>query len=160
MKCRWVHIIDSNSAHATPDEGSFSKLPNGDDLEIGSMPCPEKGGVITPYEEIWRKIPPSSGSNLSWILQTTGDGNTFIGRIGGGFIALQQGENGFAARSESWDDASGKWVEKYAIGPLEGSPSMVAIGERALDGEERWTIGETVEVQGRKYVVRAFELLA
>lgn len=159
MKCRWVHIIDSNSAHATPDEGSFSKLPNGDDLEIGSMPCPEKGGVITPYEEVWRKIPPSPGSDLSWILQSFGDGKTFIGRIGGGFIALKQGEKEFIAVNETWDSSQGKWMRKYAIGESEGCLSMVSAASRTLPGEEEWAIGATVEVLGEKYVVKAFERL-
>jgi len=154
-----VHIIDSNSAHATPDEGAFSKLPNGDDLEVGAMPCPEKGGAITPYEEVWRKIPPAPGSKLSWILQSVGDGATFLGRIGGGLIVLRQAEKGFGARSESWDDAQGKWVEKYAIGELDGCLSMVAAGVRTLDGEEEWKIGGTAEVLGEQYVVRAFERL-
>ena len=124
------------------------------------MPCAEKGGVVTPYEEVWRKIPPPPGSDLSWILQSVGDEKTFIGRIGGGFIALRQGETGFGARSESWDGERGNWVEKYAIGKLKGCPSIVGAGAGVMEGEEDWTIGKTVEVLGEKYVVKAFEKLS
>lgn len=159
VKCRWIHIIDSKSAHATPDEGSFSKLPNGDDLEIGSMPCPEKGGVVTPYEEVWRKIRPSPGSDLSWILQSVEDQKTFLGRVGGGFIVLRQRDAGFGARSEQWNDDEGKWVQKYAIGELDDCPSMVDGERRTLEGEGGWKIGDTVDILGKKYEVKAYERL-
>ncbi|KAH8595740.1 hypothetical protein B0O99DRAFT_594491 [Bisporella sp. PMI_857] len=159
LKCRWIHHIDSNSAHAVPDEGQFSKLPNGDDLETGSMPCPERGGEVTPYEEVWRKISPSLGSDISWILQRVGGGKCWVGRIGGGFMVLQQGEKGFGARREEWDEASGEWTRKYELGDLEECLSMVNFGARVFDGEEAWKVGETVAVLGSDYLVKAFERL-
>lgn len=110
---------------------------------------------------------------------------TFLGRIGGVFVALRQGlecirapaasttsttsgsvgwvpQRGgpVSARREEWDAASSSWREKYVLGP-DGwdMPSLVT----GLEGEGRgcWRVpGEKVVVKGEDYVVRAFEELA
>jgi Protein HRI1 len=155
VKCRWIKAIDS--LHSTePDEGTFTTLPNGDDLETGSMPCAEKGDAVTDYEEIWRKLSPRPGPNYGWILQSV-EGTTFLGRIGGGYLALSEKKGRkFGARSEEWSAADG-WRVKYAIGDLEGVPSFASAGTELLDGESSWKTGETVLVFGTEYIVRGFE---
>jgi hypothetical protein len=148
-------MIDSLGP-SEPDEGSFTPLPNGDDLETGSMPCPEKGGAVTDYEEVWRGLRPREGSQYAWILQSV-DRKTFLGRIGGGYMALHEGEKGgFGARREEWDINQG-WTIKYEIGGVEGVPSLAAIGNIIFDGEESWKIGHIVMISGKEYEVRAWE---
>ncbi|KAG9244125.1 hypothetical protein BJ878DRAFT_480463 [Calycina marina] len=161
LKCRWIHVIDSNGAPAVPDQGSFSKLPNGDDLEVGAMPCAEKNGEVTSYEEIWRVVKPSisPGQPLAWILQSSEDGKVFIGRIGGTYMAMVQTERGFGARREEWESESKKWKGKYAMGEVEGCASLVGGDGSELDGEEGWSVGCKVELKGTEYVVRAWEKL-
>ena len=148
-------MIDSLGP-SEPDEGSFTALPNGDDLETGSMPCPEKGGAVTDYEEVWRGLSPKKGSKHAWILQSV-DSKTFLGRIGGAYMALHEGQKGgFGARREEWDVNQG-WDVKYEIGEVEGVPSLAAHGKVVFDGEESWKIGHTVAISSDKYVVRAWE---
>lgn len=161
MKCRWVHIIDSHGSSA-PDEGSFTPLPNGDALETGVMPCPERGGAVTPYEEVWRELTPLAGPLWSWILQSAEEeedgGKSFLGRIGGGYLALCEGREGFGARREEWDAQRRVWGAKYAIGDVQALPSLRTFGE-LVDGEEGWSVGQKVSVGARQFVVRAFEKL-
>lgn len=155
MQCRWIKIIDSLGS-AEPDEGTFTPLANGDDLETGSMPCAERGNAVTEYEEVWRKLCPRPGPEHGWILQSVA-GKTFLGRIGGGYLALSKEEGRkFGARSEEWDPENG-WKVKYAIGDVESVPSFAGTGSELLDGEASWKIGERVVVFGKEYVVRAFE---
>jgi len=158
VKCRWIKTIDSLGP-SDPDEGEFTKLPNGDDLETGEMPCAEKGDVVTKYEEVWRQLKPLPGPKHAWIIQSV-DGKTFLGRIGGGFMALSQKVVGkFSARSEEWNEQEG-WKTKYAIGEVGGVSSFASIGSGEIEGESSWKIGEKVEVQGGEYIVRSFEVLA
>jgi hypothetical protein len=155
VKCRWIKIIDSLGP-SQPDEGSFITLPNGDSLETGSMPCPEKGGAVTEYEEVWRKLEPREGVKHAWILQSV-DGKTFLGRIGGEHIALREGKGStFGARWEQWDVNNG-WSVKYEIGDVEGVPSLASVGREVFEGEQRWRVDYTVEILGKQFVVRAWE---
>jgi hypothetical protein len=63
----------------------------------------------------------------------------------------------FGARSEEWS-VEGGWRVKYAIGDVEGVPSLADTGsDELLDDEVDWKIGETVVVFGKEYVVRALE---
>lgn len=159
VKCRWIKTIDSLGP-SEPDEGIFTPLPNGDDLETGSMPCAEKGGVVTDYEEIWRKLEPMAGpdgTKIAWILQSV-EGKTFLRRISGAYLALSQEEgHTFGARSEEWNAGAG-WCTKYAI-EAEGVPSFASFDNEHLEGEASWKLGETVEAFGTNYVVRALEVL-
>lgn len=155
VKCRWIKIIDSLGP-SDPDEGSFETLPNGDDLETGSMPCPDRGGAVTKYEEVWRKLNPREGVKHAWILQSMDD-KTFLGRIGGGYMALRAREGrSFGARREEWDVNDG-WSVKYKIGDVEGVPSLAAVEKQMFEGEEGWRTGHNVEVLGEQYMVRAWE---
>lgn len=158
LKCRWLHTIDSNGFTA-PDEGSFTDMPNGDSLEVGSMPCPERGGAVTDYEEVWRVLPPIPDPKRAWILESMdAERKTFLGRIGGGYMALSDKKGTkFAVRSEEWDAAKKSWKIKYTIGDVEEIPSLAEMAGEGFQGEEAWTEGSKVTVSGVEYTVRAFE---
>lgn len=151
------------------------------------MPRPDvPGKPETAYEEIWRDLPFKEGPDgsqrvLSWILESdeelggedqTISTKTFIGRIWGTYLALRQVQiqtrqkdaagnsvvrksgGDVSARREEWD---AEWKEKYAVGESAGElPSMLA----GLEGEGQgsWRIpGQKVVIQGKAYIVRAFE---
>jgi hypothetical protein len=115
---------------------------------------------MTPYEEVWRELSPLPGPRWAWILQSLGDeGKMFLARIGGGFLALCEGREAFGARREEWDPkGEGEWVVKYALGGVSTLPSMRQVG-KVVDGEEGWKIEDVVNVEGREFVVRAYEKL-
>jgi hypothetical protein len=127
------------------------------------MACPDRDGAVTPYEEVWRVLSPLAGPRWAWVLQSSEDGaeddggKTFLARIGGGYIALCEGKEGFGARREEWD-SKGDWTVKYALGDVRRLPSMREVGE-LVDGEEGWKVGDVVRVGGRQFVVRAYEKL-
>jgi hypothetical protein len=124
------------------------------------MSCPARNGAITPYEEVWRELSPLPGPRWAWILQSSGhDGKMFLARIGGGYLALCEGRETFGARREVWDSkGEGEWVARYALGDVSALPSLKGLGEM-VDGEEAWSVGDEVSVGGRKFVVRAYEIL-
>jgi hypothetical protein len=160
VKVRFLKTLDSLGV-TEPDEGSFTKLPNGDDFETGKMPCPERGMEVTEYEEVWRQIPHVAGPNRAWILESKGEGRKiFLGRIGGGYMAVgdKKGDS-FAARREEWDESKRRWFVKYAIGDVDDVPSIAEVGTDGLEDEADWQMGNTVLVLGREYLVRAFEAL-
>lgn len=160
VQVRFLKTLDSLGL-TSPDEGSFTTLPNGDDFETGRMPCPERGMEVTEYEEVWRQILPLPGSKRAWILESKGEGRkVFLGRIGGGYMAIggDSGE-GFGARREEWDERGRRWEVKYKIGDVGDIPSIVELGAEGFGGEAEWQMGNTVDVAGRDFLVRAFEAL-
>ncbi|KAJ5503568.1 Cytochrome P450 [Penicillium fimorum] len=189
LRVTFSHELDSHNAFETIDCGTFVPLPNGDDLEMGSMPRHDlPGAPDKEYEEVWRELPFREGpegpdKGLSWVLESddgdlgSGEGEvtvtkTFIGRIWGTYLALSQEQThtrqktpsgdlvvkksgaDVSARREEW---SSGWNEKYLVGEAAGSlPSMMVGFDE--EGKGSWKIpGEKVEVQGKKYIVRAFE---
>ncbi|KAJ5696874.1 hypothetical protein N7536_007286 [Penicillium majusculum] len=189
LRVTFSHELDSHNAFETVDCGTFVPLPNGNDLEMGSMPRHDlPGAPDKEYEEVWRELPFREGpegpkKGLSWVLESddgdlsSGEGEvtvtkTFIGRIWGTYLALRQTQThtrqknasgelvvkksgaDVSARREEWESG---WKEKYLVGEAAGAlPSMVV----GFDGEGvgSWRIpGEKVEVQGKTYIVRAFE---
>ncbi|KFZ23074.1 hypothetical protein V502_02436 [Pseudogymnoascus sp. VKM F-4520 (FW-2644)] len=162
LKCRWIKVIDSLGP-SDPDEGIFSPLPNGDDLETGSMPCAHKNDVVTDYEEVWRNLDLVPGPKRAWIIQSVENsprGGTFLGRVAGSFMALRQSDDlSFSVRSEGLDE-NAQWNVIYAVGQVEGVPSLAGVGISEFEGEEEWKEGNIVSVLGTKYVVRAFEDLS
>jgi len=131
----------------------------------------------------FREGPESAKKGMSWILESD-DGDlsevegevtvtkTFMGRIWGTYLAFQQTQthsrqkdeagawvvkrNGaeVSARREEWSD---KWEEKYVVGP---GGSAVPSMQTGFDGEGKgsWRVpGEKVVIQGKSFVVRAFE---
>jgi Protein HRI1 len=160
VRVRFSKTLDSQNM-TEPDEGEFTKLSNGDDFETGKMPCPEREMQVTEYEEVWRQIPPVPGPMRAWILESAGEGRkVFLGRIGGGYIAIgdKKGET-FGARREEWDERRKSWDVKYKIGDLGDVPSVAELGAEGFEGEADWKMGNTVTVLGRRYLVQAFELL-
>ena len=125
MKVKFTHEIDSRG-YTAPDEGIFTKLPNGDDLETGEMPRPEKDDVVTPYEEIWHEFPAPPEASVSWILRgdSSEDGTTFLGRLEDAYMAFKKTPQGaFTALREERDTKTDEWKVKYLIGS-EKLPSM------------------------------------
>jgi len=166
LTCKWTHWIDSNG-YTEPDIGSFQPTSEStDSIETGSMLNPETN-AITPYEEVWRTLAASFPDkfHFAWILRSIDD-KTFLGRVGGDFIALKGGNEGpswstgFAARRESWDDGKADWITKYEAGDeqnLRQVPRM-ATG-KDMGWEQGCKKGDVVEVFGAKYIVCAIEEL-
>lgn len=189
VKVTFSHELDSHNAFETIDCGTFVPLPNGDALEMGSMPRHDlPGAPDKEYEEVWRELPFREGpegpkKGLSWVMESD-DGDlsneegsvtvtkTFIGRIWGTYLALRQmqihtrqktpsGElvvkkfgADVSARREEWESG---WKEKYLVGEDAGALPSMLVG---FDGEGvgSWRVpGEKVQVQGKTYIVRAFE---
>jgi hypothetical protein len=133
----------------------------------------------------FREGPEGAKQGISWILESDDaflalgeqEGQVtvnkiFMGRIWGTYLAFQQtqthtnqkDESGVwsvkrsggevSARREEW---SSKWEEKYVVGPdVAAVPSM----KNGFDGEGvgTWRIpGEKVLIQGKSFIVRAFE---
>lgn len=138
-----------------PDEAYFVKMENGDDLEIGSTPCPPKDGAVTAYEEVWRDITAKMQSgDQSWILQSS-DGTTFIGKVGSIYLAIKKGVDGtFSARKEELD---GAWRVSFES---EGqSLPQVTQVLKAFEVEGRdWAVGEKAIIAGIEYEVRGFSI--
>ncbi|PSN72889.1 hypothetical protein BS50DRAFT_582503 [Corynespora cassiicola Philippines] len=157
LHCRWYHIIDSRGSF-DPDEGKFKKLPNGDDLETGSMPCPEKGNQVTPYEEVWRELQPTVGRERGWILQMQeGNCNKFIGKYGGVFLAMSQDDGkAFSVRKEDLVDGEAglKWALEYEYG-VPNLPSLSNMELMKFPGETDWRLGDRVAIGNETYEVRA-----
>ncbi|CAK7239652.1 MAG: hypothetical protein STHCBS139747_001086 [Sporothrix thermara] len=164
LHCRWHHIIDSRNTFA-PDEGSFVTLPNGDSLETGSMACAERGGAVTPYEEVWRTL--STGSEPGWILRrdcAAAKTITFLGRVGDEYFAMEQTAGGgpLSAQREALetggDDNNGTahWVVKFGDGEAV-LPSLARTGLATFPDEASWTEGSEVDIEGEKYTVCAVE---
>ncbi|KAJ5746643.1 hypothetical protein N7520_011825 [Penicillium odoratum] len=184
LRVSFTHELDSHNAFESVDCGTFVSLPNGDDLETGSMPRPDlPGAPETEYEEVWRELPFREGpegakKGVSWVLESD-DGDlgedgevtvvkTFLGRIWGTYLALQQeqilvrrkdagqwivSKTGaeVSARREEWMDS--KWEERYVVGGSGNQlPSMMTVGE-----EKGWMPGERVLVLGKSFIVRAYE---
>lgn len=180
----FTHDIDSNNNFNVSDPCPFIPLPNGDDLETGTMSRPDvPGAPLTNYEEVWRYLPPVSGSQMSsplvaWILESDdGDGlvaqrrvnKTFLGRIGDRYLTLRQEQTHttgpdwqvkvsggeVSGRSEVW--CGDHWETNYALGSsLHALPSMSR--DFDLVDQASWDkAGQWVVVGGRRYIVRAFE---
>lgn len=172
---RFTHELDSHGVFSTADCGTFSTLPNGDDLEVGEMPRADiPGAPVCAYEEVWRSLVPPVGAEgeghcVSWVLEGRKNGGegevvrTFLGRAGGVYIALRQvqtiqgdvkqgGE--VSARREEWGVSSG-WRDKYIFGLDCGSlPLMTDVGE----DQREWKQGQMVVVCGEEYVVRGLDV--
>ncbi|KPM38682.1 hypothetical protein AK830_g7884 [Neonectria ditissima] len=152
LTCRWTHIIDSLDL-TIPDEAHFIKLENGDDLEVGTTPCPHKNGAMTAYEEVWRDITaPISSDDQSWILQSSHEA-TFIGKVGNIYLAIRKGSDGsFAARKE---DFEGDWTISFESGHVQELPRVKQVLEEfEVEGSDR-AEGRKVKIASTEYVVKA-----
>lgn len=187
VQVSFTHELDSHNAFESADCGTFVTLPNGDDLETGSMPRPDlPGAPMTDYEEIWRELPFREGpegakKGMSWVLESDDGGmsegevtltKTFLGRIWGTYLALRQtqvhtrkkGSNGDWVVSKTAADVSARreewssgWKDRYVVGVDGSTLPSMAAG---FDGEGTgsWRVpGGKVTIQGESYIVRAFE---
>lgn len=183
----FTHTIDSHNNFNVSDPCPFIPLPNGDDIETGAMPRPDKlGAPVTKYEEVWRyhSLRDDPEPRRAWILESADceqkEGQyliwkTFLGRIGNTYLALHQEQvhvqsrlsagkwkvevkGGLvSARREEWSGT--QWEEKYVLGPSGQSLPSMRIG---IDGKMQgsWTSpGQKVSVGGRQYILRALEVL-
>ncbi|KAJ5224312.1 uncharacterized protein N7469_007815 [Penicillium citrinum] len=187
LRVSFTHELDSHDAFESADCGTFVTLPNGDDLETGSMPRPDiPGEPMTEYEEVWRELPFRAGpegakEGISWVLESD-DGElsegevalnkVFLGRIWGTYLALQQtqvhkrhkGTNGKWTVSKSGSDVSARreewsseWKDRYVVGANGATLPSISRGFEG-EGIGSWRVpGEKVKIAGRQYIVRAFE---
>lgn len=163
-KVKFTHTIDSHSNDQhndttsedhdeVADEGEFTKLPNGDDLEIGEMPAPHLGGKVAAYREIWRELKSSLDSEgltsitsmpLNWYLESLGDGDDYDGKAGSGKRSFYARAGKFflaIRRTEARMSGAGNNAVKYGF---------AAIRQEIVDNEKsKWTtqysIGDQVE---------------
>ncbi len=171
VTCKWTHWIDSNG-YTEPDVGSFEPTsdPN-ESIETGSMLNPDTN-VVTPYEELWRSLTASFTDKFpyAWILRSA-DKKTFLGRVGGDFIAMKGGDQdpvgqkGFCARRERWNPESGSWTLKYDAGDAQNLPSLPSMASKEAQAQDAFAWqesskeGDTVKLFGQDYVVLALEKL-
>ncbi|KAJ9604224.1 hypothetical protein H2200_011058 [Cladophialophora chaetospira] len=167
-------ILAQEPWYTEPDIGSFQPVDSSsgsDSLESGSMINPETN-VETPYEEVWRSLPATSTDRFgsAWILHSM-DKKTFLGQVGGDFLALKGGsedavgEKGFCARRENWDEVKECWTIKREAGDsdnLRSLPSMLAFNEEGDKVQEPlWMqegkAGDTVEFFGEQYILCALQ---
>lgn len=164
VRVSFTHELDSHNAFESTDCGTFVSLPNGDDLETGTMPRPDLAGTpLTEYEEVWRELPfregpEGVGRGISWVLESIDDSpedaegeivasKTFLGRIWGTFLALRQTQTYTQQRTPSGD-----WIVRKTGGDVrarreewnEGWSDVYVVGEvgdrlpsmvSGLDGE-------------------------
>lgn len=136
----------------------------------------------------FREGPEGAKNGISWILESDdsvdlklsegGEEKTvtrmFFGRIWGTYLALQQVQTHsqqkdsdgkvslkrtgaeVSARREEWKSG---WEEKYVVGPDGGSLPSMKTGFEG-EGQGSWRVpGEKVIIQGKSFIVRAFEEL-
>ncbi|KAJ6000496.1 hypothetical protein N7481_000905 [Penicillium waksmanii] len=164
LQVSFTHELDSQNSFESADCGTFVTLPNGDDLETGSMPRPDRPGApVTEYEEIWRELPFREGPEgakrgMSWVLESD-DGElsegettltkTFLGRIWGTYLALEQTQvhkrtknsDGNWVVSKSGADVSVRreewssgWKDRYVVG-VNGTKLPSMARTGGFDGE-------------------------
>ncbi|KAH6871644.1 hypothetical protein B0T10DRAFT_611192 [Thelonectria olida] len=153
--CRWTHIIDS-LGFTDPDEASFTKLPNGDELEVGETKCPHKNDAMTAYEEVWRDVTTHENPDEpSWILRSR-EGNTFIGRVGNICQANSKGTHGFSARREDFSKESAEWETSFEEGNTTSIPHVVDV-LKEWKTKTTWSVGQSIIVQGTEFSIIALE---
>ncbi|KAI9745923.1 MAG: hypothetical protein M1818_000604 [Claussenomyces sp. TS43310] len=153
-KCRWTRVIDSLGEYGF-DEGIFTKLPNGDDLETGEMASPDHGGAVTKYEEVWRTGPLASIKKGGCVLQSVADGGkTFLGLVGGYYLALRERDDQpFAAAREDWNKTKEAWEKTYRSGAVDDIPSAAALEETVFQAK----VGQVITLDGLEFTVRAIQ---
>jgi hypothetical protein len=150
---------------------TITPLKNGDIRERSSIPCPEKDMSVMEYEEVWRVLPPNpgpgEGGKTAWIVESAnaeGERKTFLGRVGGAYMALSGKEREawkdreFGVRKEVWNERENKWRAKH-FGDVSKVPSLSGVNTGSFEGEHTWREGEQVVILGQNYIVRAFRAL-
>ncbi|CAM1508649.1 Fc.00g054970.m01.CDS01 [Cosmosporella sp. VM-42] len=156
LTCRWTHIIDSLDL-TEPDEAYFTKLPNGDDLEIGVTKCPFRDGAMTPYEEVWRDVTPKLRANdPSWIIQSS-NGSIFVGKVGNNSVAMRKDpEGGFVVRKEKLSQGEKSWKTSYESGDTQGIPRISDFLQELDVGNLDWCTGQVLTLGKTEYIIRGW----
>lgn len=177
VKVKFDHRISSQAPEdggeeQAADVGTFSKLPNGDDLETGEMAAPHLGGKIAPYEEVWRQLDfgkrdGMDGGSLpfAWVLESVAEHGTggvlsWYARVGRFFLGIRRrGGDGsgvaYDAVRQEWNDEEGRWVTRYSVGSQDG---LWKVGDLAKEDDLGGNIrtGATVTLaKGEKCIVRS-----
>ncbi|KAL4790320.1 hypothetical protein BDV19DRAFT_394184 [Aspergillus venezuelensis] len=179
----FTHELDSRNTFGVADCGSFSALPNGGDLEVGSMPRPDLSGApVREYEEVWRELglPKVDGGMIgqSFVLDSVIDqegvaegderevDRTFIGAISGTYIVLRQRQvlarrdsklvtvSGGEVSARREDYAEGIGFKvKYKLGP----EAMVLPARGEIQFDTLDGPQKRIVVRGQDYIVRSFK---
>lgn len=184
-RVQFTHEIDSHNSFDDVDCGTFTTLPNGDDLETGSMSRPDlPGAPVTEYEEVWRELsfregPEGPGKGVSWVLESKHDlelgegqevevSRTFLARIWGTYLVVRQRQV-YVCLAGSKDAVvkTGKGVSARReewdstrwsakyVLGLEGDSLPSAQDVEA--NEQLRTPGGTILVKGEPYTIRSYE---
>ncbi|GKZ27302.1 hypothetical protein AbraIFM66951_012125 [Aspergillus brasiliensis] len=181
----FTHELDSRNSFDAVDCGTFSALPNGDDLEKGSMPRADlPGSPMAEYEEVWRELkfregPEGPAKGVSWVLESKPgkpleEGEeaeverTFLGRVWGTYLALRQVQIHTRPRGSSTTLVKeGRQVSarREEWDPASGWQLKYSIGPAGAqlpsmtlaleDGS--WQTGQIITVAEKEYTVRGFE---
>ncbi|KZT26114.1 hypothetical protein NEOLEDRAFT_1177917 [Neolentinus lepideus HHB14362 ss-1] len=146
---RWEHVVDSHGSTAV-DEGEFTLLPNGDEVEAGTTYNPETSREEE-YREVWRQVPVERGAPAYVLESDRGAAKIFAGRIGLYYQAMGQtgaGGRGYSARR--WQMEAGVWRLVYEIGEID-LPGPLDVGE--VDEGDRLRIGGVVYVVREAYAI-------
>ncbi|RAH68391.1 uncharacterized protein BO66DRAFT_327123 [Aspergillus aculeatinus CBS 121060] len=185
-RVQFTHELDSRNSFDDVDCGTFSTLPNGDDLEKGSMPRADlPGKPVCEYEEVWRELefrrgPEGPSRGVSWVLESSQidsdleegeEGEvtrTFIGRVWGTYLALRQVQK--HVRSPGSDATSVKdggevsalreeWdaTAGWCTKYNVGAEVEKMPSMKDVPDAQGWTTGQTVTIAGVQFTVRAFE---
>ncbi|KUM56381.1 hypothetical protein ACN42_g10830 [Penicillium freii] len=175
LKVIFTRELDSLNEIGIRDIGNFSPRPDGTDLESGEMP----------RTDLPEKALKGRKKGISWILESDDaplalgeqEGQVtitkiFMGRIWGTYLAFQQTQTHSSQKDESgvWsvkrsgsevsarrEEWSSKWEEKYLVGPDGAAVPSMKNGYGG-EGMGTWRIpGEKVFIQGKSFIVRAFE---
>ncbi|KAJ5121866.1 hypothetical protein N7526_008803 [Penicillium atrosanguineum] len=187
LKVSFTHELDSHNAFESADCGTFEPLSPGVDKETGSMANYDlPGAPEMEYVEIWKELsfregPEGPLKGISWVLESDDEvveeegevlvTKTFLGRIWGTYLALQQTQlhrrqkdsSGNWIVSKSGHDVSAKrekWASGWSTTVVYGEAGELLPSMTEIEGQENgpWTVpGEKVTVEGKKYIVRAFE---
>ncbi|CRL25920.1 unnamed protein product [Penicillium camemberti] len=181
----FTHEIDSHHNFNISNPCPFIPLPNGDDLETGTMARPDvPGAPMTDYEEVWRYLPfregpEGPGRGLSWILESD-EGvleegrhqvtKMFLAQIGGSYLVFYQKQIHVVGQTPLRERAvqiTGEEVsarrEEWTDGHWEvkyalgpGSDGLPSMAN-GLDVKMRGCkSGEKVTVGGWDFIVRAY----
>ncbi|RAK87110.1 hypothetical protein BO79DRAFT_31664 [Aspergillus costaricaensis CBS 115574] len=180
----FTHELDSRNSFDAVDCGTFSALPNGDDLEKGEMPRADlPGSPIAEYEEVWRELkfregPEGHNTGVSWVLESKqkplDEGEeaeverTFLGRVWGTYLALRQVQIHTRPRGssttvvKSGQEVSARREEWDSASGWQLKYSIGPAGAQLpsttqILEDSSWQIGQTVILAGKDYIVRGFE---